>query len=180
MDSTVNRSGISIQTQRLILRPMEITDIDAMLRIFTDPLVIASFGIPPFERSQMKQWVQRNLSHQNEFGYGLFSVILKCSKLLIGDCGLEHRDIDGETVAELGYDFLSDYWHKGLATEAAKAVRDYAFTELGLPRLVSLIRTGNDPSKRVAERVGMTLISELTLSGNRYWKYGIERTYSCR
>ena len=172
----VNSSGISIQTQRLILRPMEITDIDAMLRIFTDPLVTASFGIPPFERHQMKQWVQRNLSHQDEFGYGLFSVILKCNNLLIGDCGLEHRDIDGEMVTELGYDFLSDYWHKGLATEAAKAVRDYAFIELGLPHLVSLIRVGNDASKRVAERVVMTLISEFTSCGDRHWKYDIERT----
>jgi len=171
----LNSGGISIETQRLLLRPMEITDIDAMLRIFTDPLVIASFGIPPFERHQMKQWVQRNLSHQNEFGYGLFSVILKHNNSLIGDCGLEHRDIDGEMVTELGYDFLSDYWHKGLATEAAKAVRDYAFIELRLPRLVSLIRLGNDGSKRVAERVGMTLISELTHCGNKYWKYGIER-----
>lgn len=171
----VNSSGISIQTQRLILRPMEITDIDPLLRIFTDPLVIASFGIPPFERHQMKQWVQRNLSHQNEFGCGLFSVILKCNSLLIGDCGLEHRDIDGEMVTELGYDFLSDYWHRGLATEAARAVRDYAFMKLRLPGLVSLIRVGNDASKRVAERVGMTLISELTRDGNKYWKYGIER-----
>jgi RimJ/RimL family protein N-acetyltransferase len=171
----VDSSGISIETDRLVLRPMEITDIDAMLHIFTDPLVIASFGIPPFERHQMKQWVQRNLSHQNEFGYGLFSVILKCNNSPIGDCGLEHKDIDGEMVTELGYDFLSDYWHKGLATEAAKAVRDYAFIELRLPRLVSLIRIGNDGSRRVAERVGMTLISEFTRYGNKYWKYGIER-----
>jgi ribosomal-protein-alanine N-acetyltransferase len=155
---------------------MRITDIDALLRIFTDPLVIASFGIGPFERHQMTQWVQRNLSHQNEFGYGLFSVILKCDNSLIGDCGLEHTVVDGEMVTELGYDFLSDYWHKGLATEAARAVRDYAFIELGLPSLVSLIRIGNDRSKRVAERVGLRLISELTRYGNRYWKYGIERT----
>ncbi len=172
----VNSGGTSIETERLLLRPMEITDVDAMLRIFTDPLVIASFGIPPFERHQMKQWVERNLSHQNEFGYGLFAVILKYSNLLIGDCGLERTDIDGEVVTELGYDFLSDYWHKGLATEAAGAVRDYAFIELKLPRLVSLVRIGNDASKRVAERVGMTLASELTRHGNRYWKYAIERT----
>lgn len=176
LDRAVSSDGISIETQRLLLRPMRITDIDAMLRIFTDPLVMASFGIPPFERHEMKQWVQRNLSHQNEYGYGLFAVILKHNKSLIGDCGLEHRVINGESVTELGYDFLSDYWHKGLATEAAKAVRDYAFIELRLPRLVSLIRIGNDASRRVAERVGMTLIAEFTRYRTTYWKYGIERT----
>ncbi len=54
----------TIQTERLILRPMEITDIDAMLAIFTDPLVTASFGIPPFSHVQMEKWVQHNLNHQ--------------------------------------------------------------------------------------------------------------------
>ena len=171
-----DNKGITIKTERLILRPMEISDIDAILRIFTDPLVIASFGIPPFERQQMERWVQRNLSHQNEYGYGLFSVILKSNGLLIGDCGLEQMDIEGVKVAELGYDFHSDYWHQGLATEAAKAVCDYAFRGLTLPRLVSLIRVGNDASRSVAERLGMNLISEFTHYGKRYWKYGIEQT----
>ncbi len=166
----------TIQTERLILRPMEIIDIDAMLTIFTDPLVIASFGISPFSRTQMEQWVQCNLDHQQEFGYGLFSVILKSSGLLIGDCGLEQMNVKGETVAELGYDFRSDHWHHGYATEAAIVVRDFGFTELNLTKLVSLIRVGNHPSRRVAERVGMTLISEITRFGNiKYWEYGIKR-----
>ena len=117
----VSGAGISVERRRLLLRPMKITDVDAMLRIFADPLVTASFGMPPFERRQVRQWVERNLSHQSKFGYGLSSVILKHNNLLIGDCGLEHADIDGEMVPELGYDFLSDYWHKGLATEAARA-----------------------------------------------------------
>ena len=166
---------ITINTERLILRTMEITDTDAMLFIFTDPLVVGSFGIPPFERHQMESWVQRNLNHQNEYGYGIFSVILKSNGLLIGDCGLEQMDIEGEKEAELGYDFHSDYWHQGLATEAAEAVRDYAFNVLSLPRLISLIRIGNDAAKRVAERLGMTIISEFTRFGYRYWKYGIEQ-----
>jgi RimJ/RimL family protein N-acetyltransferase len=79
-------------------------------------------------------------------------------------------------VTELGYDFRSDYWHQGYATEAAVAVRNYGFRELHLPKIVSLIRVGNDSSRRVAERVGMSLITEVTRFGSvRYWKYGIER-----
>ena len=171
----VSGAGVSVETRRLLLRPMKITDVDAMLRIFADPLVTASFGMPPFERRQVRQWVERNLSHQSKFGYGLASVILKHNNLLIGDCGLEHADIDGEMVPELGYDFLSDYWHKGLATEAARAVIDYAFVELKLSQVICLIRIGNDRSRRVAERVGMALISELNRYGNKYWRYGIER-----
>jgi len=155
---------------------MEITDMDAMLTIFTDSLVMASLVFPPFSHQQMEDWVHRNLDHQKEFGYGLFSVILKSTRLLIGDCGLEQMDVEDEKVVELGYDFRSDYWHQGYATEAATAVRDYGFGALNLTKLVSLIRVGNHSSRRVAERVGMTLISEFTRFGNiKYWRYGIRR-----
>jgi RimJ/RimL family protein N-acetyltransferase len=76
-------------------------------------------------------------------------------------------------VAELGYDFRSEFWNQGYATEAATAVRDYAFDVLKLPMLISLIRVGNLASKRVAEKAGMTLDEEYTRYGNRYWKYSI-------
>lgn len=171
-----DKKRINIKTDRLLLRPMEITDIDDMLRIFTDPPVLDSFGIPPFSRYQMESWVQRNLQHQDEYGYGLFSVILSSNDQLIGDCGLEQMKLEGETEVELGYDFLSEYWHQGYATEAAKAVCEYAFGELNLPRLVSLIRVGNDASIRVAERIGMNLISEITRYDNWYWQYGLEQS----
>jgi [ribosomal protein S5]-alanine N-acetyltransferase len=123
----------------------------------------------------MTQWVQRNLDHQTAHGYGLFSVILKSTGLLIGDCGLELMDVDGIPAAELGYDFRSDYWNQGYATEAAKAVRDYAFRHLQLPRLISLIRVGNLPSQRVAEKIGMHRIAKITRYGHPYWHYMVER-----
>lgn len=163
-----------IETERLILRPMTDDDVDALLVIFADPKVMASFNVPPFVRSQMEGWVTRNLEHQNQYGYGLFSVIHKDSGLLIGDCGLEQMEVEGQTAAELGYDFRSDYWHQGYATEAARAVRDYAFGTLKLGQLISLIRVGNEASKRVAERVGMELLSEYERYGSKYWQYGIK------
>jgi RimJ/RimL family protein N-acetyltransferase len=101
-------------------------------------------------------------------------VILKADGTLIGDCGLEVMEIEGEQVAELGYDFRSDYWHQGYATEAAIAVRDYAFQTLALSRLISLIRIGNMASRRVAEKVGMHFDSEFDRYGNRYWRFHIE------
>lgn len=142
----------TLETERLILRPMQATDINALHLIFTDPKVMASFGVEPFSREQMLAWLGRNLDHQNQYGYGLFSVILKESGELIGDCGLEQMEVGGVQAAELGYDFRSDYWNQGFATEAACAVRDYAFDILQLPQLISLIRVGNLASKRVAEK----------------------------
>jgi len=167
-----NRNNLQLETERLLLRPMLQSDFDALLLIFTDPNVIAAFNHPPFTREQMQRWLQRNLGHQNEFGYGLFSVILKETGELIGDCGLEQ--MDDMNAAELGYDFRSDFWNQGYATEAASAVRDYAFDGLHLPHLISLIRVGNLASKRVAEKVGMTLVEEFTRYGSQYWKFALK------
>ena len=164
-----------LETKRLMLRSMQAADIDDLLVIFTDPKVMDSFDSPPFDREQMSRWLQRNLDHQEEYGYGLFSVILKTNGLLIGDCGLEIMDVDGARAAELGYDFRSDRWNQGLATEAASAVRDYAFDVLKLPKLISLIRVKNTASQRVSEKIGMMRISEFETHGIKYWKYGLSR-----
>ncbi len=153
---------------------MDAGDLDALLGIFTDPKVMASFDAPLFQRADMERWLQRNLDHQLEFGYGLFSVIRKDDGMLIGDCGLERMVVDGVALAELGYDFRSDAWNQGYATEAASAVRDYAFGVLRLPQLISLIRIGNLASRRVAEKVGMRLVATFERYGHQYWQYGME------
>jgi RimJ/RimL family protein N-acetyltransferase len=159
---------------------MQAADVDALLHIFADPKVMASLGVAPFDRPQMERWVQRNLTHQTAHGYGLFAVVLKANGVLIGDCGLEHMDVDGTPTVELGYDFRSDYWRQGFATEAATAVRDYAFQVLHLPQLISLIRVGNRASQRVAEKIGMTRMAEFTRFGHRYWQYTLAADAVCR
>ncbi len=153
---------------------MRSDDVDAMLRVFTDPKVLASFSLASWTRAQMETWVQRNLDHQQRFGYGLFAIIDKATGTVIGDCSLEWEEIRGASVPELGYDLHSDYWRQGLATEAATAVRDYAFQQLHLGRLVSLIRVGNEASRRVSEKVGLKRLEEFTSPfGVRYWLYGV-------
>ncbi|MDX6481683.1 MAG: hypothetical protein QOG85_2193 [Gaiellaceae bacterium] len=147
-------AGPTLETERLFLRPMVAEDLEALEGIFGDPAVMAAFGAPPQSRERVQRWLDRNLSHQLEHGYGLFAVCLKSDGRMIGNCGLELMEIDGEQVAELGYDFRSDCWNRGYATEAAIAVRDYALGVLGLPRLVSLVRPANEASARVAEKAG--------------------------
>ena len=166
------------ETPRLYMRLMELSDLGDLLKIFGDVKVMASFDTVPFNHKQMEHWVERNLAHQATHGYGLFSVVLKSTETLIGDCGLEHMETGGELETELGYDFRSDYWNQGFATEAASAVRDYAFNVLSLPSLISLIRVGNEASKRGSERIGMQFIDQITNNGIRYWKYGINRRSS--
>ena len=161
-----------LETPRLILREMRADDANALRKVFSDPLVMASFpGTPPFDTERMNAWVARNLAHQAEHGYGLFSVVDRADGVVIGDCGLERMDIG----VELGYDLRSDYWRQGLATEAALAVRDFAFDQLGHDRIVSIIRVGNERSRRVAEKLGMSLVERMDRSGIAYWLFAIQR-----
>lgn len=164
-----------IDTPRLTLRSMAEADLEQLLTIFADPKVMAAFNTAPFNRDQMSRWLRRNLAHQIEHGFGLFSVILKTESILIGDCGLEIMQIDETPVAELGYDFRSDYWNRGFATEAAAAVRDFAFGTLQLPRLISLIRVGNAASRRVSEKIGLHLEREINRGGIPYWLCTLDR-----
>ena len=153
---------------------MVAADFDGLFGIFRDAAVMAAFGEAPFSAAQMRDWLGRNLQHQREHGYGLFAVCSRTDGRLIGDCGLELMEVDGDQVAELGYDFRSDHWNQGYATEAASAVRDYAFTSLRLSRLVSLIQAHNRASARVAEKTGLQKVEQFERHGRTYLRYEIE------
>lgn len=135
-----------IEIERVVLRPMRLEGAHALLAVFSDPKIMAPFGVITFDPGDMVGWVRRNLAHQVRFGYGLFTIVRKQDGLPIGDCGLEHLD-DDTAETEIGYDLRSDHWGRGLATEAT-AVCDHAFGDLGIARLICLIRHGSDPSRR--------------------------------
>ena len=171
--SSAALAGPVLETPRLYLRPMRPDDLKDLLTIFGDPVVMDVFGVKPFGEPEMERWLARNLRHQEQHGFGLCSVILKETDTLIGDCGLELMDLADGRIAELGYDFQSRVWGNGYATEAATAVRDYAFDVLQMPRIVSLIRPGNHASRRVAEKIGMRLEQIIHEPGAHYWRYGL-------
>ena len=154
-------------------------DIDDMLRIFTDKNVMKSFDLHSFSREQMRKWIDRNLDHQNKYGYGLFSVILKSNQELIGDCGVEHTEFEEKPCVEIGYDFLSKYWNQGYATEAAKAVTEFVIEELSIDSkiLCSFIRKNNRASQHVSEKIGMQRIKEYKASNIDRYLYAFSKEY---
>lgn len=88
------------------------------------------------------------------------ALVLKETNELIGFFGFIHQIVDGDEYIELGYRLDEAHWGKGIATEAAIAVRDYAFNMLEIPLLISIINHKNDASKRVAKKVGMRLMKQ--------------------
>jgi RimJ/RimL family protein N-acetyltransferase len=114
------------------------------------------------------------LRSYREHGFGLWAAILKDSDEFAGQCGLVAQEVEGKDEVEIGYLFLRRFWGRGLATEAARACRDHGFDTLGYDRLVSLIDPGNLASRRVAEKVGMTLEKQTHKWGKNISVYAID------
>jgi [ribosomal protein S5]-alanine N-acetyltransferase len=129
----------------------------------------------PFDRAGVEEWIARNRRRYADHGYGLWAMVLKTSGEVIGDCGLTVQNVDGVDEVEIGYHVRRDFWGQGLATEAARACRDYGFTKLQVKRLISLIRQENVPSRRVAEKNGMTVWKEVSWHGLTHLVYAVRR-----
>jgi RimJ/RimL family protein N-acetyltransferase len=164
---------IVLESERLQLRPMSMNDTNNLLKIFSD-LEAMRFYPGTKNRRQTEDWIGWNLESYSRHGYGLWVAELKQTGEFAGQCGLVAQDIEGVPEVEIGYLFLRKLWGRGLATEAARACRDYASNELALKRLISLIHPGNLPSRRVAEKVGMTLEREVEKWGRTLCLYSMD------
>ncbi len=143
-----------IETERLILRKMDNGDYSALCKILQDEDVMYAYE-HAFSDDEVDEWLKKQLVRYETDGIGLWAVVLKENGEVIGQCGLTKQLWWGENIVEVGYLFRKDFWHKGYATEAAVACKDYAFNRLGEKRVYSIIRDLNLPSRRVALRNGM-------------------------
>nr|WP_290369231.1 GNAT family N-acetyltransferase [Bacillus sp. CECT 9360] len=97
----------------------------------------------------------------------LMVLVRKEENMPIGHVGLVPQLIDGEEEIEIGYWIVRDYWGKGYATEAAKAIRDHGINQLGKKRLITLIQPGNLASREV----GMNCEKEIILTEQEVYVY---------
>lgn len=148
--------GFVLETERLVLRKMNEGDLESLGLFLSDKEVMYAYE-HAFSSEEVKNWLDRQLERYEKDGFGLWAVVLKESGEMIGDCGLTIQDADGERLLEIGYHLRKKFWHKGYATEAAEACKKYAFETLGAPIVCSIIRDNNFPSRKVAERNGMTV-----------------------
>jgi [ribosomal protein S5]-alanine N-acetyltransferase len=165
-----------LETERLLLREMEWTDADDLASILCDAENMR-FYTRPFTQGEVDDWIRRNRERYRQGdGIGLWAVCLKGQDdTMIGDCGLVQQEVDGQHEMEIGYHFNAMYQGYGYATEAARACRDYGFTQVGRSKLISLIRPEHTRSRRVAERNGMTVEKETLHSGLRHLVYVVYR-----
>lgn len=148
-----------IETDRLILREYTIRDFEALYEIMSDPETMQHYP-KPFDEERTKNWIEWNLKNYKEYGFGLWAVVLKETSQFIGDCGLTIQNIDGEYLPEIGYHIHKKYWRRGFGSEAAKAVRDWAFENTKYDRLYSYMKYTNIGSYSTAAANGMRKIKE--------------------
>jgi RimJ/RimL family protein N-acetyltransferase len=163
-----------LQTPRLLLREFTPQDADALAQVLSDPETMRYYPAL-YDRTGVEQWIQLNRQRYQEDGVSLWAMEFTKNSELIGDCGIVLQQVEGERLYEIGYHLRRDFWGQGLATEAAIACRDWAFTHLKTERLISLIRPENLLSRRVAERSGMTVWKEINWRGLSHCVYSIER-----
>ncbi len=156
-----------IETERLILRSFNIEDLDAFSTICADPQVMRYIGNgQALDKEAVKQLILLIMSNYEKQGFGLLAITLKENNKLLGFCGLIQQIVDGESYTELGYRLDRAFWGMGIATEAANAVKEYAFSQLNINYLISIIHVDNLASKRVAEKVGLMFLKQTHFKGN--------------
>ena len=145
-----------LETARLNLREIQQTDYSDLAEILQDETMLAYEGA--FTNEEVQQWLDRQRERYTDDGFGLWAVILKETNKMIGQCGLSMQDANGKQVLEIGYLLNRAYWHKGYASEAAIACKEYAFTKLNADEVFSIIRDTNTASQNVALRNGMVIV----------------------
>ena len=170
-----------LETARLLIRDLEPGDVDALVDLWTDPEVTRFMG-GLRDREKLLAGFAEDLAaaaRNTQPIYDLRPVVSSATDALVGHCGLLDKEIDGRDEVEQVYVIARDAWGQGYATEAAIALRDFAFDPagpLGLDRLVALVEPGNIPSVRVAEKTGMVFERGVVRPGGRAMRlYAVER-----
>lgn len=149
------------ETKWLLLRHLVPDDIGALFTLYRDPEVRRYFpeGALTYEETRQELgWYLHG--HPQHPELGLWATILKETNQFIGRCGLLPWTIDERPEVEIANMIDKSFWGQALGTEAAQGIRDYAFEQLGLTRLICLIDADNLASIQVAEKIGMAFEKE--------------------
>ena len=149
-----------LETERLILRPLSIDDLDAVYKWASDPRV-NKYMIYPLYKSKDDgvEWLNTLYEDDDKKDFGF---VLKETGELIGSGGIYyHSDID---VWSIGYNLSYDYWNRGLVTEAMTKIIEWARQSFTVHVVAATFAIGNIGSQRVMEKLGMTFYEDTEYS----------------
>lgn len=145
-----------LETERLILRPIEETDVSALFPLINDADVARDMmSVPhPYPEEEYAPWIRQareKMERREQFD---MAIVLKETGLPIGSCGIMNISWD-HMRGEIGYWLGKPYWGRGYMTDAARRMIEFGFHELGFERIHAYCFTRNGASARVLEKVGL-------------------------
>jgi RimJ/RimL family protein N-acetyltransferase len=145
---------MQIQTERLVIRDLRAGDIEILAGMWADSELTRYLG-GPRDPDQLRAGLVKDMAASGPVEFDLWPVIERSSGCLVGHCGLLEKEVDGRVELELVYVLVRPAWGQGYATEAGRALLDYAFGNSGFSRVIALIDPDHTASQRVATRLGM-------------------------
>ena len=150
----------TLETERLILRPLSIDDLDAVFKWAGDPRVNKYMIYPLYKNKEDgREWLETLYQDDDKKDFGFVD---KATGELIGSGGIyNHPDIG---VWSIGYNISYDYWNKGLVTEAMTKIIEWARENFEVHAVAGTFAVGNHGSQRVMEKLGMTFYEDTEYS----------------
>jgi RimJ/RimL family protein N-acetyltransferase len=166
---------VIVDTQRLLLRPLQASDAEPLLEIHQDPEVAkyVLYGTPTGGITHAWRVIAMMIGHWYLRGYGQWAVVEKTNGDVIGRVGLWNPE--GWPGIELGWIIRRTRWGNGFATEAASAALNWAWENVTTDHIISIIQPDNVASIRVAEKIGERLERNDVMEGTNVHVYGIHR-----
>lgn len=162
-----------LETERLLLRPLNEKDVDAVFALRSDAQIMRHIREPQKNRRDAERWIELVSSLWKSDKIGFCAVIEKKTGEFIGWCGLWRLKESGEI--EVGYAIAQKFQRRGFATEAAEVCLLYGFKELNLKKIVAVTRQENERSRLVMERLGMKYDGIGKFYGLNLAHYSIEK-----
>ena len=169
----------SLETERLLLRPISTADTGFILELYNSPKFIEFIGdrnIRTMEDAE-NYIVGKFLPQMEKIGFGNYLIIRKCDSMKIGTVGIFERE--GLDVHDIGFSFLPEYEGKGFGFEAASALLDIAFKEFGLKKISAITTDANISSRKLIEKLGLTYQKKVQLPNDneelRYYEMELKK-----
>ena len=165
MNAHIDISNVILETDRLILRAWEITDLDDFFEYASVEGVGEKAGWEHHKSKDKSLEILKMFIEEKK----VFAIVLKENQKVIGSIGIEElseeldKDLDNLLGRELGYVLNKDYWNKGIMKEAVSKVVDYCFNTLKLNFLMASYFNHNIASKKVLENLNFQFYKDIII-----------------
>jgi RimJ/RimL family protein N-acetyltransferase len=163
-----------ILTERLRLRAYRQDDLDDLHAMFSDPEHMRWYP-KRFSLEETRAWLERTFERYTTDGFGLWIVEDRGTGGFLGTVGPTIQVVEGVDEVEIGWHTRPGRKGEGIAPEAGAAARDWAFANLDVGHVISLVRPENVSSCRVADKLGMRVDREVDYKGMLHRVYRIDR-----